>query len=450
MINNDTIVAISTPHGLGGIAIVRLSGPSATKVADAFFCAARNKPLSKCAHAVMNFGRLNLDGVVERGYGVVFFAPHSFTGEDVVELQVHGGTIMAEKVVAECIKHGARIADRGEFSKRAFLNGKASLESLEGMIDMISAESEAELRAGSMLQNGELKKVLDSIEESLTSALAEIDVTIDYPDEIDEEITAKKVCDCAASAKAKIDKLLQTKKIGRLIKDGVKTLIIGKPNVGKSSVLNAIVGEERAIVTDVAGTTRDVVKETFVLNGTKFVLLDTAGIRETSDKVESIGVERAKQNVEIADLILFLIDGSEDISDEDKQIFDLVANKNTILVLNKTDKKQNAHAKEFFDAFEGKKVAISTVLGDGMDKLIELMQLVAKTQNIDGVVVTNQRHVDCLAKASEELGKVDTQMSMDILSFELKTALTELGKITGKTASEEVVAKVFSKFCVGK
>ena len=449
-INSDTIVAIASPHGLGGIAIIRLSGPSAILVADEFFCANSGIKLKNAEHAKMNFGSFYLDGFIEKGYAVVFFSPKSFTGETVVELQVHGGTLIAEKVVEKCVSLGARIADKGEFSKRAFLNGKASLDSLEGMIDMIESESEAELRAAAMLKNGTLFRAVEKIEKSLIDAVSEIEVAIDYPDEVEEFTTIEKVNNVAKNSANEIDGLIKTKKAGRLVRSGVKTMIIGKPNVGKSSLLNAVLGEERSIVTNIAGTTRDSVRETFVIDGIKFSLLDTAGIRDTSDVIESIGVERAKNSINEADLVLFVVDASTTISKEDKEIATLVSKDNTILVVNKVDEKKDASVQNFFDKWPSDKLFVSAKNGTDIDALFSKMVKFAQKNSIDGFVVTNERHAAALENAKTALEKIDLKTNLDVAAFCIKLALDELGKITGKTCSEEVVKRIFERFCVGK
>jgi len=447
---SDTIVAIASPHGLGGIAIIRISGSSAVTMADAFFCANSGVKLENAEHAKMNYGSFALDGFVEKGYAVVFFAPKSFTGETVVELQVHGGTLIAEKVIEKCKSLGARVADKGEFSKRAFLNGKASLDSLEGMIDMIESESEAELRAAAMLKNGELFRSIEKIESELVDAVSEIEVAIDYPDEVEEFTTIEKVCSASKNATKEIEKLLKTKQAGKLIRNGVKTMIVGKPNVGKSSLLNSILGEDRSIVTDIAGTTRDTIRETFVIDGIKFSLLDTAGIRETNDVIESIGVEKAKKSIAEADLVLFVVDAASDINLEDKQIEKLTNKENTLLVVNKIDSGIKNSVNKFFDEWSGEKVLVSAKTGKEIETVFDKMVKFAKRKSIDGFVVTNERHAAALENAKSSLDKIDEKTNLDVAAFCIKSALDELGKITGKTCSEEVVKRIFERFCVGK
>ena len=368
----------------------------------------------------------------------------------VVEFQVHGGILIAKKIVEECIKRGARLADKGEFSKRAFLNGKASLDSLEGMIDMINAESESELKAAFGLYSGTLKKTVEVIENELTEALAGIEVGIDYPDEVDDLPTKDMVMETIFNARGKLEKLIETKKLGKTIKDGVLTLILGKPNVGKSSLLNAIIGEDRAIVTEHAGTTRDIVKETFIYDGIKFQLLDTAGIRDSKDEIESIGINKAIENINIADLILFVIDSNQKLTNEDLKIYQQCNDKNLILVFNKTDKLQNKQAGDFFDNFNGDKIKISTYLAEGIDDLLKIMKSKVEGKTESNVILVNERHIKALELAKSNLERIRKDFSFDIIAFEIKKALDELGKISGKTVSEEVINKIFSKFCVGK
>lgn len=447
---DDTIVAVATPYGVGGISIVRISGPSALKIADDLFCAKNGKSLNKAIHGKLNYGTIKIGEIREVGLAVVFFKPKSFTGELVVEFQVHGGILIAKKIVEECIKRGARLADKGEFSKRAFLNGKASLDSLEGMIDMINAESESELKAAFGLYSGTLKKTVEVIENELTEALAGIEVGIDYPDEVDDLPTKDMVMEIIFNARGKLEKLIETKKLGKTIKDGVLTLILGKPNVGKSSLLNAIIGEDRAIVTEHAGTTRDIVKETFIYDGIKFQLLDTAGIRDSKDEIESIGINKAIENINIADLILFVIDSNQKLTNEDLKIYQQCNDKNLILVFNKTDKLQNKQAGDFFDNFNGDKIKVSTYLAEGIDDLLKIMKSKVEGKTESNVILVNERHIKALELAKSNLERIRKDFSFDIIAFEIKKALDELGKISGKTVSEEVINKIFSKFCVGK
>ena len=450
MTENSTIVAISTPHGIGGIAIIRLSGASAIDIADEFFCANSKIKLKNSQHGKMNFGTFNLDGIYEKGYAVVFFSPKSFTGENVVEIQVHGGYLIAEKIINKCIKLGANMAEKGEFSKRAFVNGKATLDSLEGMIDMINAESESELKAAAAIYSGKLKEQIDDIEQKFINALSSIEASIDYPDEIEELPTKESIKNLLMEVKSKLENLLLFKNQRQILKNGVMTLIVGKPNVGKSSLLNSILGEDRAIVTDIEGTTRDIIKETFVFEDVKFQILDTAGVRNTENIIEKMGVNQAIQNINLADIIIFVLDASKPLSDSDYKILNLLKEKKYILVLNKTDQYINKEVNDLFDKFSGDKVKVSALSGKGIEELLKLMKKNSHYCETSGALLVNKRQTDSIEEVLKIINKIDYSASLDLLAFELNKCLNELGKISGKTASEEVIKNIFSKFCVGK
>lgn len=445
----DTICAISTPLGSGGIAVVRLSGPAAIPIADQIFRAKNFLP-SRFKPRELVLGELTTTDFIEKCMCVVFRKPNSFTGENLVEFQVHGGPKLAVNVLRECTSRGARIAAKGEFSKRAFLNGKASLDKLEGMIDMINAESDAELRAAEMLSSGKLSAETNKLAKGLVDILAEIEVGIDYPEEDIEETTLGKIRKITEEIELKIKKLLATSAAGRFIRHGVLALIVGRPNVGKSSLLNQLLEKERAIVTEIAGTTRDTVEDSFSVFGVKFNLVDTAGIHQTGDFIENIGIEKATKLVKAADLILFVVDESEELSADDKTILKLLENKNVIVVKNKTDKKKFTHE------FGLPSVETNAKKGEGIEELKKVMFEKAQLASVDfsGVILTNERHVQALEKTQRALQsallEIDKKNTLDIVAFFLKAAYDALGEITGTSSSEEIIDAIFAKFCVGK
>lgn len=429
----ESIAAIATASGTGGVAIIRISGENSLEIAGKMFTPYKNfKP------NYMYAGHIQADGFTDYGFLVYFKAPKSFTGEDVVELHCHGGVQLARGVLKKCLSLGARLADRGEFTKRAFLNGKLTLASAEGMADMINAESLALLRAGSMLYGEKLSNEVETLQNSLKDILAEVAVEIDYPEEDDGGLDLKKIKSQVAALKVATDGLVSGYKCGKKLKEGVTVAICGKPNTGKSSLLNALLGYDKAIVSAEAGTTRDAVEGAIDIDGVKYNLIDTAGIRECAGAVESIGIERAKKIVTTADIILSVSEGEDadlpaDVSGE------------VIRVFNKSDLKKPVGK---FD------IAVSAKTGNGLDKL---KKLIAERSfgdiALDKAYVVEERHYAALLKAAKALKSATENLetlTLDIIAVDLKDAWYALGEITGETANEEIISTVFSKFCVGK
>ncbi len=448
-LTGDTIVSISTGSSSGAIAIVRLSGTSAIQIADEIFAAKDGLLPSKFTPRMLMLGKLETSFFSEQCMCVVFKAPKSYTGEDMVEFQCHGGTKIASGIFKECVLNGARPATNGEFSKRAFMNGKMSLSSAEGMMDMINAESDAEIRAGYNLLSGELSNLAYEAQDELTDVLSEIEVSFDYPEETIEYITKAKVKERLESLADKLKKVLDTSETGKLIKSGINIVIVGRPNVGKSSLLNTLLKQEKAIVTDIPGTTRDIVEGTFLLDDIKINLTDTAGIRETEDTVEKIGVDRAKNLILQADIILFLIDANGEFSNEDNEIFESIKNSQYIVVKTKADL-ENKVSKTFEN-----EVVISSKTGEGLDKLKEKILSMLKLSNISSgsVIITNERHKDALSRAYKGLTRASKNInedSLDLVSIDIKEAYMAIGEITGNTTSEEIIDAIFDKFCLGK
>ena len=448
-LNQDTIVAISTGTSSGAISIVRLSGSNAIKIADQLFFTAKNKTASDLTPRMLTLGTVKTSAFDEQAMCVVFKAPFTYTGEDLVEFQCHGGTQIANGIMKECIKLGARLATNGEFTKRAFLNGKMTLSSAEGMIDMINAESDAEVRAGFKLLSGNLSKLAFEAANELTDILSEIEVSFDYPEETIEFITKANVKERLSALSSKIGEVLKTAKAGSLIKSGINVLIVGKPNVGKSSLLNFLLQKERAIVTDVAGTTRDTIEDSFLLDDVKVNLIDTAGIHDTADKVEKIGVDKAKNLIKQADIVLFLVDSSRAFSKEDAEIFDSIQNSKYIVLKTKSDL-ETKNEKTFEN-----EISISTATGAGVNelkaKILELTQI--SSIPADSVVITNERHKDALTRAKKALDQTIKNISadtLDLISIDIKEAYNAIGEITGNTTSEEIIDAIFKKFCLGK
>ena len=437
------IVAVSTPMGAGAISIVRLSGDGALDIARKVFSCKQNIEPRKVI-----LGTFNYNGIKEKCLLVYFKAPNSYTGEDIVEFQCHGGELLTREVLKALIDNGASLAQNGEFTKRAFLNGKVSLDSAEGVIDVINAGTEAELKAGYNLMSGKLLNMVKGLQDALTDELASIDMTLDYPEHDDEGETLLHTGKVLEDIEIKLKEILSTAETGKLIKSGVNAIILGKPNVGKSSLLNALLGEDRAIVTDIAGTTRDTITETISYKDIKINFIDTAGVHDSTNLVEKIGIDRTKKALDSADIVLLMLDSSSELSTEDKELLKLTENKKRIILLNKMDKKKALD-------LPLENILISAKDGINIDKVKEAIYNTFASGKIDtsGLILTNVRHIEALKNALEICVKAKDackNQTADIVSFMLKELWAELGKITGETETESIIDAIFSKFCLGK
>ncbi len=443
----DTIVSISTPLGKGAVAIVRMSGKYSLKFAKKLFHCKKLESEEICPR-YLYLGKFEIEkGVFEECLMAYFQAPYSYTGEDIVEFQVHGGVLLAEKIMRACVNVGARLAEAGEFSKRAFLNGKITLDKAEAIIGEINAESEGELRTSLKITNGVLAEKVEKTQQELTTLLAEIEVGMDYPDETEETQLKTDIAAKLSEIKEELNKILTVSISARYLKDGINVALVGKTNVGKSSVMNALLGENRSIVTDIQGTTRDSIKESFVYGGIKINLIDTAGIRKTKDVVENMGIERSKSSLNSADVVLFVLDGSEKESTEDKEIEALLQGKNFVYVINKADKQRKLAKKDG-------EIEISALENKNIDKLKEKIVKLVIEEEIDfnALIVTNERQFEILKDAEEQIEAIlkEKTKSLDVLSMLIKKVWNTLGKITGNTENENIIDLIFSKFCLGK
>lgn len=438
---NENIAAISTAEGIGGVAIIRISGDSPLSVARRIFIPAGKKEVKDFEPYRMYPGRIICDGFEDFGLCVYFRAPRSFTGEDVVELHCHGGYQIARGVLKAALGAGARMAENGEFSKRAFLNGKLSLASAEGLIDMINADSLAEVRAGNMLYAEKLTSGVVAEQNELKEILAGISADIDYPE---EDVASTELADVESRLKAidgRIYAMIKSYDGGKKIKNGVTVALCGAPNAGKSSLLNALIGYDKAIVSPKAGTTRDAVEGSIQIDGVKYNLYDTAGIRENADDIESAGISMAKKIVASADVIVYVCEGAyqplEGVADDDKRL---------IKVFNKCD--VNTAEGDKFD------VCVSAKTEENIDELKKLMSSRAMGATAsDSAVIIEERHYAALCRASRSLRSAISaigEFPLDIISLDITAAWSALGEITGETANEEIISEVFAKFCVGK
>ncbi len=440
---NKTIVAISTPLGSGAISIVRLSGENALKIARKFFTPIKNQ---KIVPRMMHLGKLDLGESFEKCLMVYFPSPNSYTGEDMIEFHLHGGIIVTQLVQSKLLEAGAKLAEAGEFTKLAFLNGKLSLDEAEGIIDEINSESEAELRVALSSADGKLKQEILNHQELLKNILAEIEVSLDYPEETEFAELKTSIFDKLFKLKQKLENLILVAEQTKLVKNGVSIAIIGRTNVGKSSLLNALVGEEKAIVTDIEGTTRDIVEAKIDYNGVRFNFYDTAGIRDSSDNVERIGIEKSKKMLNTANLVLIVLDASEEMTADERRIIEKLKAPH-IFVVNKSDKKRILEKQK-------DEIEVSAKNNKNIDALKKKIfdKAIGDKINFNASSVTNERQLEILKQAYNQVCEAinDKSGSIEIISLLIKKIWQTLGKITGETENEDIISLIFSRFCVGK
>lgn len=451
--NRRTIAAIATPQGTGGIAVIRISGEEAVDIADKVFS---GKSLKTAASHTVHYGFVkNKKGeVVDEVLVTVMLAPRTFTRENVVEISCHGGSVTTHSVLEALIEAGAYMAEAGEFTKRAFMNGRIDLAQAEAVIDIINAKTSLSQRNAIAQLGGKLSEEIKEIRDILVHMCAQMQVIIDYPDEDLEDITEEDIKNICSTCSKRLQKLIDSSNSGRLMRDGIRAAIVGKPNVGKSSILNCLAREDRAIVTDIAGTTRDVIEESVAVNGIPLVLSDTAGIRDTDDVVEKIGVEKSQQYLDSADIVIVVLDSSVPLDENDRDVLEKSSDKKRIILLNKSDREGVLNPSDFDDEYV---VEISAKTGDGVEDLtraIESLCKIGKVESENGRIITNMRHKKALIGAEEALARaaeaLDAGMPCDIVSIDIAAAMDSLGEITGETVSESVVNDIFHNFCVGK
>lgn len=452
---NNTICAISTPMGVGGISIIRVSGDDSLKIASKVFESKKENEL-RLNPRKMILGKINTQNFIDSCLAVYFKAPYSYTGEDMVEFQCHGGSAVSEGVLNAVLNAGADLAEAGEFTKRAFVNGKLSLDEAEGVIDIINSESDSEVRAGSDLLNGNLKHQIDKMQNVLTTLLAKIEVTIDYPEEELEDQTVIEIKKDLIDIKKDCEEILINSSTGVKVKSGYRVGIVGKTNVGKSSLLNAMLNYNKAIVTDIQGTTRDLVEDIYIYNGVKFVLIDSAGIRETDDVVERIGVEKSKELIEASDIVLAVIDGGIKLENKEIDILKKVYDKNVILVVNKSDTYNKTEVENYIKSFWDKDyIFVSAKEQKGVVELKEkIFNLLVDKKVLNSLLLTNTRHInlikDGVSSIDNALNAINDGLTLDMISIDIQNAWQYFGQITGSSNTEEIVNTIFSKFCVGK
>lgn len=453
----DTIAAISTPRGEGGIGIVRLSGDEATSILEKIFKPASKKSVSDLKNFSINYGHIyDGDKLIDEVMVSILKGPKTYTKEDIVEINCHGGYLITEKTLELVLKKGARIAEQGEFTRRAFLNGRLDLTQAEAVMDLIHGKTDTSISLSLNQLRGDLKEKIGHLKLLLLDVAAHINVVLDYPEEgIDDPLPDNLVDNLQEVLRSSND-LIASYDRGKMIKEGVKTAIVGKPNVGKSSLLNSVLREERAIVTHIAGTTRDMIEEVVNLKGIPLVLVDTAGIRNTEDIVEHIGVEKSKDMINKADLILFVVDNSIELEDEDYKIHDQINADKVIGILNKIDMDKKVDIKKLNKV--DKWIEISAKENIGIDSMEdEIYKFIVSGQVEDSskkLIITNVRHKSALEKTNDAVKNIfetiDMGLPMDLIAVDLKEAIDALGEVTGEISTEDLLDHVFSNFCVGK
>lgn len=452
----STIAAISTGQAAGGIGVVRISGENALSVADRIFKTVSGIKLEKLSGYKAAFGKVFFEEkCVDEAVALVFKAPKSYTGEDVVEISCHGGLLVTKQVLRAALANGAVPAEAGEFTKRAFLNGKMDLTRAESVMNIISAKSEQAKSAALNTLDGALYKKISEISLSLKKIAAQMAAWVDYPDEEIDDLSDEKLKTTLLTAKAELEKLIKSFDVGQIIIEGVETAIVGKPNVGKSTLMNLLSGCEKSIVTSVAGTTRDIVEETVTLGNNVLRLADTAGLHDTQDTVEKIGVDRTRQKLDRASLVLAVFDSSTEIDDEDMEIIKMCNGKNAVAIINKTDLNTNFNAEKINKNFENV-VYLSAKDRNGIQELEKAIEKTLGTADFDTSAATlmNERQLACckaaLQSIDEAISALEIGMTRDALNVNIDVAVESLDTLTGEKATESVVNEIFSQFCVGK
>lgn len=454
----DTIVAIATAMASAGIGIIRISGEEAVIIADQIFLMKNGKKLSEMPTHTIHYGHIHDgDEVIDEVMVLLMRGPKSYTREDTIEIDCHGGIYVMKRILETVIKFGARPAEPGEFTKRAFLNGRIDLSQAESVIDVIQAKNEFALQSSMKQLSGSVSYAIKEIREKILHEIAFIESALDDPEHISLEGYPQSLMGVVEALTVKIEKLISTSDNGRILKEGINTVIIGKPNAGKSSLLNTLVGEERAIVTDIAGTTRDVLEEQINLNGIILNIIDTAGIRDTEDIVEKIGVDKAKKYLNEADLVIYVVDTSTVLDENDYEIMELMRDRQAIILLNKSDLKMLTTADDIRNHVDKKMVSISAKEQTGIEELetsIKDMFFRGEVSFNDEVYITNIRHKTSLQEALHSLHlvlqSVEDEMPEDFYSIDLMNAYAELGSIVGEEVGDDLVKEIFSKFCLGK
>ena len=454
----DTIAAIATAMSSSGIGIVRISGDEAVSITDRIFEMKNQKKLEDMPTHTIHYGHIHDgDEVIDEVMVLLMRGPKSYTREDTVEIDCHGGVYVMKRILETVIQYGARPAEPGEFTKRAFLNGRIDLSQAESVIDVINSKNEFALKSSLSQLSGSVSEKIKEIRQTILHEIAFIESALDDPEHISLEGYPEQLSELTSDVIKKIDRLLANSDNGKMLKEGISTVIVGKPNAGKSSLLNTLIGEEKAIVTDIAGTTRDVLEEQLNLNGILLNIIDTAGIRDTEDVVEKIGVERAKKYLNDADLVIYVVDSSTGLDENDYEIMELLQDRHAIVLMNKSDLTPVTTADDIRKYLDKKMIAISAKEQTGIEELEETIKEMFFSGEVsfnDEVYITNIRHKTCLQEALKSLQlvlqSIEDEMPEDFYSIDLMNAYEELGTIIGESVEDDLVNEIFSKFCMGK
>jgi tRNA modification GTPase len=460
MLFDDTIAAISSAIGEGGIGIIRISGNDALKILNKIFVSINNKETLTMKSYTLRYGHI-VDPVNHEEIDEVIVSymkkPNTYTREDIVEINCHGGMVAVRRILSVVLNQGARLAEPGEYTKRAFLNGRIDLSQAEAVMDLIMAKTDESMKVALEQSEGKVSRKIKELMDQLIGVLAHIEATVDYPEDDIEDIVSVKVIEEAKIIISLINELVKTASTGRIIREGLNTVIIGKPNVGKSSLLNALIEENKAIVTEIPGTTRDIIEEYINIEGVPVKIIDTAGIRETGDIVEKIGVEKTKEYVNKSDLIIFMIDGSTELEEEDEEIIRLIKDKKAIIVINKLDLPSAVDMDYIKSKLGLKPIILASVNNEkGIDSIKkEIVNLVYEGKvSTKDICITNVRHIDILIKANESvedgINTLKNGFPLDMASIEFKNAFLKLGEITGDTTQDDIIDRIFRDFCIGK
>ena len=455
---NDTIAAISTAIGEAGIAIVRMSGDDSVNIIDEIFVSASGKKMAEAENRKFLYGHIaDGDKLIDEVLVVKMKGPHSYTAEDIVEIHCHGGVVSVKRILNLILSKGARLAEKGEFTKRGFLNGRIDLTQAEAVIDMIKAKTDISFDMGLNQLSGALSEVLNKLKDELVSMQALIVANIDFPDEDIEDAAYHDLMERSDKILEKMDNLLDNSKNSRLLRDGINTVILGKPNVGKSSLLNGLLKYDRAIVTDIAGTTRDIIEDYINLDGVLLKITDTAGIRETDDEVEKIGVNIAREKLKEADLVIAIFDISRDFDKDDEEILNLIKDKKHITILNKDDLEQKISDEEIEKYFKDDYLRLSVMENESVKKIENLiidLFFDGELQISSDSILSNIRHINALKEAKKALLEVNESLKekvfLDLIEVDLENVISHISEITGTITTEDILDRVFSDFCIGK
>ena len=456
----STIVGKATAPGIGGIGIIRMSGEKTFEILDKIFIPKTKQDISEIKGYSIKYGNIIDDNknIIDEVLVSYFVSPKSYTTENMCEINTHGNNIILKKILELCIKNGANLAEPGEFTKRAFLNGRIDLSQAESVIDLINSKSEKEQKAAINQLEGYLSIEINKIKAKILDLMADIEASIDYPEYDIEERTSQNIIDESKNILNMLKKLENTFEAGKILRDGVNVAIVGRPNAGKSSLLNAILKEDRAIVTNIEGTTRDTIEEYVTIKGILFKLIDTAGIRKADNEIEKIGIDKSRKALNEADLVIAIFDSTKKLTDEDKEIIEFIKDKNSIILLNKSDLKNNILKEEkIITGLNKKTIEISALEKTGIEELYNSMVELFRINEINPEntsIITNVRHKEAICSAENSIKKVEKTIKenipIDITAIYFKEAIEELNKITGESVTEDIINEIFSKFCLGK